>query len=619
MIPYIQLENITKSFGDLVLYDSLSMTVGQGQRVALVARNGAGKTTLLRIITGMESADSGTVTFRGDIRVGYLEQQPRFDPSHTVIQAAYAGGAETAQIARRYEELAAGGQEIPAELLHLMDTHGGWDFESKAKAILDQLKITDMDQPVAQLSGGQRKRVALANLLIGDPDVLILDEPTNHLDLEMAEWLEEHLAKSNRTILMVTHDRYFLDRVCTDIYEIDQKRLYTYTGGYSDYIEKKQERIELFNAGQDKARNLYARELEWMRRMPSARGTKAKYRKDAFGQLQQQVARRRDDAAVKIDVASSRLGKKILEITDLSKRFGDKVITDRFSFTFARYQKLGIIGDNGTGKTTFLNMITGAVAPDGGVISPGETIRFGYYRQQEMEFDESMKVIDVARGIAETVATSGGQTVGVSQFLNQFLFPPEVQHNFVSKLSGGEKRRLYLLTVLMRSPNFLILDEPTNDLDIMTLNVLEEYLEHFDGCVIVVSHDRYFMDKVVDQLMVFGGGGKIRTFPGNYTLYREKQRNEEASVAAKAPVALPDRDTRPVARPAKLSYKQQQLVARLEAEIAALEAEKASLEKELESGMLSPNELTTNSVRIGEVMALLSEREMEWLEASENA
>ncbi len=623
MVPYIQLEGVGKSFGDLVLYENIDLTVGEGQRVALIARNGAGKTTLLNIIAGKESPDAGQVTFRNDIRIGFLEQEPQLPADAAVLEAVYRAGNETADTIRRYEQaLLDDDKAALAELLPRMDALGAWDYESRAKAILTQLKIARLDARIAELSGGQRKRVALAAVLIDDPDVLILDEPTNHLDLEMVEWLEDYLLKSNKALLLVTHDRYFLDRICSHICELDQKRLYAYTGGYSDYIVKRDERIAQFNAETDRAQHLYRRELEWMRRMPQARGTKAKYRKDAFYQTREKAFQKRDDAGVEIGVKAARLGTKIFEVKNLCKAFGDLTLLRDFSYTFARYEKLGIVGRNGTGKSTFLNILTGLIPPDSGTVDVGESVRFGYYRQQGMAFDENMKVIDAARAVAEVVSPGDGSTVTASQFLNRFLFPPEVQHNYIYKLSGGEKRRLYLLTVLMRNPNFLILDEPTNDLDILTLNVLEEYLAGFGGCVIVVSHDRYFMDKVADQLLVFEGDGAVRNFPGNYTQYRnaeeEKRQAQEEARTAQAPRSEQPRN-RTAERPRRMSFREKQEFDRLEGEIEALEAEKKAIEAELSSGALSGDELVEKSKRFGEVAQELDEKSMRWLELSELA
>lgn len=577
MVPYIQLENVKKSFGDLVLYENINMTVVEKERIALIAKNGAGKTTLLNIIAGKEKPDSGEVIFRNGIKVGFLEQQPELPGNLTVLNAVFHSGSEIAEVVRRYEKAVfADDKEALEHLIPEMERLSAWDYGQKAKEILSRLNVTDMDKLVGKMSGGEKKRVALAAMLIDDPEVIIMDEPTNHLDLEMVEWLEDFLIKSNKTVLLVTHDRYFLDRICTAIYEIDQKKLYRYSGNYADYIVKRDDRIVNFNTEVDKAQNLFRRELEWMRRMPQARGTKAKYRKDAFYDLKNKAFAKRDDGKVDINIQSSRLGTKIFEVKGLNKSFGDRDIIKDFDFTFTRYQKLGIVGKNGTGKSTFLNILTGSLEADSGIVDVGDTVKFGYYRQQEIDFEGNKKVIDVVKEIAEVVTLGDGNTITASQFLNKFLFPPETQYNYIYKLSGGEKRRLYLLTVLMRSPNFLILDEPTNDLDIVTLNVLEDYLVNFGGCIIIVSHDRYFMDKVAEQLLVFEGGGEIRSFPENYTEYRNRQEELKESEESKKIKTQPVADRRPDQKdkPKKLSYKEKLEYESLEKEIEDLESEK---------------------------------------------
>lgn len=622
MVPYIQLENVKKSFGDLVLYENINMTVVEKERIALIAKNGAGKTTLLNIIAGKEKPDSGEVIFRNGIKVGFLEQQPELPGNLTVLNAVFHSGSEIAEVVRRYEKAVfADDKEALEHLIPEMERLSAWDYGQKAKEILSRLNVTDMDKLVGKMSGGEKKRVALAAMLIDDPEVIIMDEPTNHLDLEMVEWLEDFLIKSNKTVLLVTHDRYFLDRICTAIYEIDQKKLYRYSGNYADYIVKRDDRIVNFNTEVDKAQNLFRRELEWMRRMPQARGTKAKYRKDAFYDLKNKAFAKRDDGKVDINIQSSRLGTKIFEVKGLNKSFGDRDIIKDFDFTFTRYQKLGIVGKNGTGKSTFLNILTGSLEADSGIVDVGDTVKFGYYRQQEIDFEGNKKVIDVVKEIAEVVTLGDGNTITASQFLNKFLFPPETQYNYIYKLSGGEKRRLYLLTVLMRSPNFLILDEPTNDLDIVTLNVLEDYLVNFGGCIIIVSHDRYFMDKVAEQLLVFEGGGEIRSFPENYTEYRNRQEelkeSEESKKIKTQPVA--DRRQDQKDKPKKLSYKEKLEYESLEKEIEDLESEKKNLEEALNSGMLEAEELNEKSRKIGEVMELIDEKYMRWLELSELA
>ena len=615
---FLQVENLSKSFGDLTLFEGLTFGVNQGDKVGLIARNGAGKSTLLSVLAGTEPRDEGEITFRRDIRVGYLEQAPTF-PSHlTVLEACFHSDSETVRTIAAYERaLALDATDELSPLMERMDRLKAWDYEQRAKRILGKLNIQRFDQRVGELSGGQLKRVALANTLILDPDFLILDEPTNHLDLPMVEWLEDYLSKSHVTLLMVTHDRYFLDRVCSSILELDDRTLYAYRGNYSHYLEKRSERLAARNAEVDRARNLLRTELDWMRRQPQARGTKAKYRVDAFHALEEKARQRREEANVRLRGWASYIGNKIFEARHVTKRFGDLRVTDDFNYTFARYEKMGIIGNNGTGKSTFIKMLIGDVAPDSGRFEVGETVRFGYYSQEGLAFDERMKVIDVARDIAEYVELDG-EKIGVSQFLNYFLFTPDKQYNYVRKLSGGEKRRLYLCTVLMRSPNFLVLDEPTNDLDIITLNVLEEYLRTFKGCLIVVSHDRYFMDKVVDHLLVFHGDAEIQDFPGNYTQYRE-WREAKALMAQDSP--KPTREERRP-RPAReekhrLTYKERKEYEALEGEIEALEAEKTALEEALSGGTLGNEELLSKSRRIAEVIELIDTKSTRWLELSE--
>ena len=627
MISYLQIDKLTKSFGDLVLFEDITFGVAQGQKIGLIAKNGTGKTTLLNIIGGKEDYDSGEVVFRKDLRVGYLEQSPSYPEELTVLQACFHSKNETVQLIAEYEEAMAKEDHSNLEdILTRMDSFKAWDYEQKAKQILGQLQIHNFNQKIGELSGGQLKRVALANVLITDPELIILDEPTNHLDLEMTEWLEDYLSRANISILMVTHDRYFLDRVCSEIIEIDNKQIYSYKGNYSYYLEKRQERVEAMNADVERAKNLLRTELDWMRRQPQARGTKAKYRIDAFYELEKKAKQQRDTGKVNLDVKASYIGSKIFEAVNVSKRFGDLKITEDFNYIFARYEKMGIVGNNGTGKSTFIKMLMGEVAPDSGHFDVGETVRFGYYSQDGLKFDEQMKVIDVVQAIAEYVDLGNGQKMGVSQFLNYFLFTPEKQHNYVYKLSGGEKRRLYLCTVLMRSPNFLVLDEPTNDLDIVTLNVLEEYLRNFKGCAIVVSHDRYFMDKVVDHLLVFRGNADIKDFPGNYTQYRDwkdvqDQQEKEAEAALQARQnPAPEKPSRPVnEQKKKLTFKERKEFEALEEEIPALEAEKAELETAMSSGTLSTDELMAKSQRITQVMEEIDEKTMRWLELSELA
>ena len=628
MASYMQVENLTKSFGDHLLFENISFGIADNQRVALIAKNGAGKTTLLNIIAGKEDYKNGNITFRRDLRVGYLDQDPDFPKELSVLDACLQTDNEAVRTIAAYKHcMLSEHHEGLDEILSQMDLHKAWDYETRIKQILGKLKITNFEQKIGKLSGGQLKRVALANVLIAEPDLLILDEPTNHLDLEMIEWLEDFLKRSSMALLMVTHDRYFLDRVCTNIYEIDHQALYQYNGNYSYYLEKRQERLESFNAESERAVNLYRKELEWMRRQPQARATKAKSRQDSFYEIEERAKLRRNNDKVQLDVKASYLGSKIFEAKYITKAYGDLKILDNFYYNFARYEKMGIVGKNGTGKSTFLKMLLGEVKPDSGSFDVGETVVFGYYSQDGLAFDEQMKVIDVVQDIAEEVDLGNGKKMSASQFLLHFLFTPETQYNYVYKLSGGEKRRLHLCTVLMRNPNFLVLDEPTNDLDIVTLNILEEYLQSFKGCVIVVSHDRYFMDKVVDHLMVFKGNAELKDFPGNYTDFREwnelieEQEREEKKAAkaelqnAKVEAAKPE----PVAKEKtkKLSFKEKQEFEALEKEIPALEAEKADIENQLASGTLSSDEIIKASQRFGELGDIIDEKTMRWLELSE--
>lgn len=617
-VPYLQIDNLTKSFGDLVLFDNISFGIAEGQRVGLIAKNGTGKTTLLNIISGKEGYDNGSIVFRRDLRVDYLQQDPQYPEELTVLEACFHHGNSTVELIKEYERcMETEGHPGLEDLLARMDHEKAWEYEQKAKQILSQLKIRNFDQKVKQLSGGQLKRVALANALITEPDLLILDEPTNHLDLDMTEWLEEYLRRTNLSLLMVTHDRYFLDRVCSEIIEIDNQQLYQYKGNYSYYLEKRQERIESKSVEIERANNLYRTELDWMRRMPQARGHKARYREDAFYELEKVAKQRLRNDNVKLEVKASYIGSKIFEADHLYKSFGDLKILDDFSYIFSRYEKMGIVGNNGTGKSTFIKILMGLVDPDKGTLDIGETVRFGYYSQDGLQFDEQMKVIDVIQDIAEVIELGNGKKLTASQFLQHFLFTPETQHSYVYKLSGGERRRLYLCTVLMRNPNFLVLDEPTNDLDIITLNVLEEYLQNFKGCVIVVSHDRYFMDKVVDHLMVFNGQGDIRDFPGNYSDYRDWK---EAKVQKEKEAEKPQEEKTARVRlndKRKMSFKEKREFEQLEKEIAELEAEKAQIEEILCSGTLSVDELTEKSKRLPEVNDLIDEKTMRWLELSE--
>ncbi len=622
MISYLQVESLAKSFGDLVLFNNLKFGVGEGQRVAIVAKNGAGKTTLLNIIAGRDTADSGEITFRRDLRISFLEQVDHFPPEISVLQAVFTSDNPAAKVVSEYENAVFHGKDI-THLSEQMDAHHAWDYEQRAKQILTKLRITNFDQPVGELSGGQRKRVALANVLISEPDFLILDEPTNHLDLDMVEWLEEYLSKSRSTLLMVTHDRYFLDRVCNTILEIDQQQLYTYKGNFSYFLEKRQERIDSFNVEVDRAHNLFRRELEWMRRQPSARGTKIKSRVNAFDDVKDRAHAKRQDGQLEINVQSARLGKKIIEAKNVCKAFDGVEYIDKFTYEFVRGEKVGIIGKNGTGKSTLLNLLTGNIPPDSGHVSYGETVVIGYYRQEGITVNEDKRVIDVARDIAEYVKMGDGKNLSASQFLNYFLFPPSAQQTLVRKLSGGERRRLYLLTILMRQPNFLILDEPTNDLDLMTMAVLEEYLKEFEGCVMIVSHDRYFMDKIVDHLFVFEDVGKIKDFPGTYTDYREhkieQERKERAEQVREEKPAVERKKNESTSAKRKLSFAEKREYESLPVEIEALEKERSEIEAALNSGSLSSDELVAKSQRIGEVVNLLSDKEMRWLELDEIA
>ena len=595
-IPYLDVQHLTKSFGSLVLFNDISFSVAEGQKVGLIAKNGTGKSTLLTILSGKEGYDNGEIIFRRDLRVGMLEQSPDFDPAESVLDACFNHKGD------------------PEKVL-------------KAKQILTQLKIRDLDQPMGQLSGGQQKRVALANVLITDPDLLILDEPTNHLDLEMIEWLEGFLNRGNKTLLMVTHDRFFLDRVCSVILELDDQTIYSYRGNYSYYLEKRQERIDNRRAEIARANNLYRTELEWMRRMPQARGHKARYREEAFYELEKVAKQRIEERQIRLKSRNVYIGSKIFECQYVSKAFDDKVILKDFYYNFSRFEKMGIVGNNGTGKSTFIKMLLGQVAPDSGKFDIGDTVRFGYFSQEGLQFDDQMKVIDVVKDIAEYIDMGGGKHFSASQFLQYFLFTPEQQHNYVYKLSGGERRKLYLCTVLMKNPNFLVLDEPTNDLDIVTLQILEEYLQDFPGCVIVVSHDRYFMDKVVDHLLVFNGDGEIKDFPGNYTQYRgwskepsQLGRSAQASGASTTSTTSQASTTSNASQTStkrKLTYKEKRELEQLEKDIEALEAEQKALEEALCSGTLSVEELTEKSKRLPLLKDELDEKSMRWLELSE--
>lgn len=591
--PYLDVQNLTKSFGAQVLFKDISFSIAEGQHIGLVAQNGTGKSTLLSILTDKESYDNGTIIYRNDLRVGLLEQSPDFDPEESVLDACFNHEGNPERILR-------------------------------AKQILTMLKLYDLEQPMGQLSGGQQKRVALANVLILEPDFLILDEPTNHLDLEMIEWLEGYLSRGNKTIFMVTHDRYFLDNVCNTILELDNQTLYAYRGNYSYYLEKRQERIDNTRAEIARANNLYRTELEWMRRMPQARGHKARYREEAFYELQAKAKQRIEERQIRLKSSSVYIGSKIFECQYVSKKFDDKIILDNFYYNFSRFEKMGIVGNNGTGKSTFVKMLLGKTSPDSGRFDIGETVRFGYFSQEGLQFREDQKVIDIIADIADYIDLGSGKHMTASQFLNYFLFSPEEQHNYVYKLSGGEKRKLYLCTVLMKNPNFLVLDEPTNDLDIQTLQILEEYLQDFPGCVIVVSHDRYFMDKVVDHLLVFKGEGEIQDFPGNYTQYREflkmktKEEEQKNIQPKKKTTAEPKKDYHNNTK-RKMTFKEKREYEQLSDRISQLEEEQKQLETALCSGRLTVEELTEKSKRLPLLKEELDGLELRWLELSELA
>lgn len=585
MTPYLDVQNLSKSFGAQVLFRNLNFSIAEGQKVGLIARNGTGKSTLLSILVGKESRDSGDIIYRNGIRVGYLEQSPAFDPEDSVLDACFNH------------------QGNPEQVL-------------KAKQILTQLHIDDLNQPMGQLSGGQQKRVALANVLLTEPDMLILDEPTNHLDLVMIEWLESFLKRGSKTLLMVTHDRFFLDRICNLILELDNQTIYTYRGNYSYYLKRHQERIDNQRAEIARANNLYRKELEWMRRMPQARGHKAKFREDAFYELQAKARQSIEERQIRLKASNVYIGSKIFEAQYVSKSFDGKIILKDFYYSFSRFEKMGIVGNNGTGKTTFVRLLLGQIPPDSGKFDIGETVRFGYFSQEGLKFRDDQQVIDVIAEIADYIDLGGGRHMTASQFLQYFLFTPEQQHNYVRKLSGGERRKLYLCTVLMKNPNFLVLDEPTNDLDIQTLQVLEEYLLDFPGCVIVVSHDRYFMDKVVDHLLVFKGDGGVKDFPGNYTQYREWHTLQPKDSAGNFKTVAPKKDYRHETR-RKMSFKERQEFEQLEKEIDVLETEQRQLEEELCSGKLSVEELTEKSKRLPCLKKELDEKSMRWLELSE--
>lgn len=618
MANILSVEGLTHHWGDIRLFDSLNFGLEEGEKAAFIARNGTGKTTLLNILAGKLVADEGSFTIRKGIRTGYLTQLPVYSAGQSVMEAVFSGENEMISLVRTYESaLESHDQALIAKMIEKMDSANAWDYENRVKQVLSQLKISRLDQPVEQLSGGQQKRVALAAVLVEEPDLLIMDEPTNHLDIEMVDWLEEYLGRNKATLLMVTHDRYFLDRVCNSIFEMDNESLYKYNGNYSYFLEKREERINQRNQEIERARNLLRKEQDWMNRMPQARATKAKYRIDAFYELKDVAEQKTEEEGFSLDIKTTRLGSKVLNLEGVSKSFDGNMLVDDFSYKFVKGERIGILGKNGSGKSTLLNILTGALNPDKGVVDAGETLVFGYYRQEGIQLDESKKVIEVITEIAEVVTSGSGNSMNAAQFLRYFLFPNEMHYVQVDKLSGGEKKRLYLMTVLMKNPNFLILDEPTNDLDIFTLGVLEEYLAQFQGCVLVVSHDRYFLDRVVDQLFLFQGEGKIKSFPGNYTHYQDFLKNQQKEVERKTKKPLAVRQPSGQEKPRRMSFKEKQELEMLEKHIKALEEEKASLEESLNRGALLPEALMTSSRRLGELLKELDESETRWLELSE--
>ena len=619
MISFLQVENLSKRFGEQLLFENITFGIGKNQKVALIAKNGMGKSTLLRIIAGKDSADTGTVIFRNDISIGILDQDPELDPENYVFEEVFNSENPTLKLIKTYEQAVKDNDTSALEeLIPQMDALAAWDYDTQVKQILSELKVDKYSQRIKELSGGQRKRVGLAKILISNPDFLILDEPTNHLDVEMTEWLEEYLEKTNATLLMVTHDRYFLDRVCDKIIEIDDFGLFAYEGNYSYYLEKRNERIEARNASIDKAKNLLRTEQEWMRRMPQARGHKAKYRIDNFYKIKEVASQNTTEQQLELDIKGQRLGKKILELEHVNKSYGDFCVLRDFSYKFIRGEKIGIIGKNGVGKSTFLNIITRQIEPDSGTIEIGETVVYGYYKQDGISFKEDDRPIDIVKNISEKIDLGNGRVMSASQFLEYFLFPDKLQYSLVAKLSGGERRRLYLLTVLMSNPNFLILDEPTNDLDIMTLNVLEDYLKSFQGCLIIVSHDRFFTDKVVDRVFAFEGNGVVKDFPGNYTQYKNKKEEEELlRKQEEKKIPATPKPVREKEKIRKLTFKERQEMQQLESDMKNLNAEKTTLETALNSGTLDTNELVKSSQRIAEIIDLLDKKEMRWLELSE--
>ncbi len=617
---FLDVNSLCKNIGDLIIVDDASFSVAEKQKVGLVGRNGTGKSTILNILSGAEGYEGGSIVYRKDIKIGYLEQTPEFNPEQTVLEACFDSGNEFSDLIRLYfESVAEDNSQKASELSNRLDISGAWGYEHKVKEVLSRLEITDFNEKMKNLSGGQRKRVALANVLLREPDILILDEPTNHLDLKMIEWLEKYLSQPSITLLMVTHDRYFLEHVCNRIYELDDHKIYSYEGCYSYYMVKRQERKDAERAEVARANNLYRRELEWMRRMPQARGHKARYREENFANIEELAHKKTESNSVKLVAKSTYIGSKIIEIAYVSKAFGDKKILNDFYYNFSRYEKLGIVGGNGSGKSTFIKMILGKEGIDCGKINIGETVRFGYFAQEGLRFDSDIKVIDVVRSVAETIDIGGGKKLSAMQFLQHFLFSPTVQNNYVYKLSGGERRRLYLCTVLMKNPNFLVLDEPTNDLDIETLQVLEDYLLNFKGCLIIVSHDRWFMDRVVDHLLVFNGDANVDDYPGNYTQYREycKEKERQEEKVSKQKVAPENAPIRSASHQRKLSFKERRELEHLEKEIAGLEQEKKDIIEALSNGVSSVEEITEKSKRLPLCEKELDEKTDRWIELSE--
>ncbi|MBQ3212402.1 MAG: ABC-F family ATP-binding cassette domain-containing protein [Alistipes sp.] len=626
MASFLQVENISKSYGDKVLFRNISFNINEGDKIALIAPNGTGKSSLLKILAGIDSSDrGGEIKFMKDIKVAFLDQTIDFNPQNTLFDEVYSRLGDTYDVIRTYEQAITSGDERKiAQAMAAMDAVDGWGAEQRIKQVLSSMKLTRLDQPMGELSGGEAKRAAIALMLLQEADFLVMDEPTNHLDIDVIEYIESYLQKSRCTLLMVTHDRYFLDRVCNTIFELDRGELFVYRGNYSEFLEKREERYTNMQANIDKARNLLRRELEWIRSTPQARTGKARYRINAFYDLKGRASVSLARKDMTIDVATSRLGGKIIDCEDVTLHFGERTMLDDFSYKFSRYERVGIVGKNGAGKSTFLNLMTGYLQPEKGKIERGETLRIGYYRQQGMDFKAGQTVFDIVHDIAETIEASDGHSVSATTMLNRFLFPPDTHNKRIEILSGGEQRRLYLLTVLMRNPNFLILDEPTNDLDILTLNVLEEYLMAFKGCLLIVSHDRYFLDKTVDHLFIFREGGVVKDFVGQYSEYRECVKEQEAEEARQAKIAAekaqknkpqPTTSATPARR--KLSYKEQRELEQLEVELPQLESEKTALEEKLSSGTLSHEELSAAAARIGEIINQIEEKEMRWLELSE--